>query len=496
MSDDKLTDFYSAVDALIDYAHTHLKLDPTDSDWARNQIFALFGLNSYRPTGATGSDHERPDAILEQLRETGIAAGLFDESQAESLCDQMMGIVSLSPSAMKRVFLTDVETHGGSQAMANLYDYSIKNNYVRRSVLDQNPRFETNGLIITINKAKPEFKSAAKAQAGNSVAGGYPKCSICHENEGFAGRTKFTLRTVPLTLDGQSWFWQFSPYGYLYEHGIAVNYEHTPMHVDRGTFRRLMDFVDQFPDLFIGSNAALPRIGGSVLGHDHYQAGGEKLPMHVAGSWKTFIAADFPQARIEILDWHNTAVRVVSTDREAIEELSARIHEAWINYHNEELGIIPRDGDDVFSAVSPTVLLTERGYEMSIILRSNITSEEYPEGVFHAHPEFFAIKQESIGLIEAQGLFILPGRLDTQLDQLAQLLQEDRELPEELSEFAGVFAELRELIGDSRDADVIAQAIRDELGSVCQRILENTAVFKDHRITQGFLEGLGFTPEN
>ncbi|SDU78605.1 UTP-hexose-1-phosphate uridylyltransferase [Arcanobacterium phocae] len=495
MSDSELTAFYRAVDALVDYADAHLGLDPTDADWTRNRIFGLFGLNSYRPTGATGREHERPDALITQLRETGIAAGLFDADDAPSLCDQMFGIVSLPPSGIKNRFFDDVAAHGGSYAMDRLYDYSVKNNYVRLSVLEENPRFETNGLVVTINKAKPEFKSSATAKAGNAVAGGYPQCSICHENEGFAGRAKFTLRTIPVTLGDRPWFWQFSPYGYFHEHGIVVNQEHKPMHVSRGTFRRLLDFVDQFPEFFIGSNAALAGTGGSVLGHDHYQGGRKTLPMHTAGTWKSLRCPDFPNVTVEILDWHNTAVRVVSTDRDAIEEVSERIRDGWVNYRNDELGIIPRDGDQVFSSVSPTVLMTDRGYEMSIIFRSNITSEKYPEGVFHAHPEYFAIKQESIGLIEAQGLFILPGRLDGQLAQIGELLAEDQKLPEELSEFAGVFAELRERVGDSRDPERIAQAIRDELGSVCQRILRNTAVFKEHSTTLSFLEDLGFIAE-
>ena len=171
------------------------------------------------------------------------------------------------------------------------------------------------------------------------MAGGYPSCTICHENEGFAGRDKRTLRTVPVTLGGEPWFWQFSPYGYFHQHGICVNTEHTPMHVDRDTFGHLLDFVDRFPGYFLGCNAALPRIGGSVLAHDHYQGGGEHLPMHKAAAWATFHMNGYPDAVVEILDWPGTAVRVVSRNRDAIVEISDMIRLAWQQFDDSAANI-------------------------------------------------------------------------------------------------------------------------------------------------------------
>lgn len=486
---------YETIDALVDYAKAHLELDPANEDWARNQIFAMFGLNSYAPTGATGAGHSRPDDLLADFAGALLADGLIEEEQVEAICDQAMGHLTLIPSQLQARFAQVQEADGGDAAMSWLYEYSIRSNYVRRAVLDRNPRFETRGLIVTINKAKPEFKDPKKAAAGNAVAGGYPRCSICHENEGFAGRAKFTLRTVPLKMGDEDWFWQFSPYGYLDEHGIAVNTVHTPMHVDADAFAQLISFIDQYPSLFIGCNAALARIGGSVLGHDHYQAGGELLPMHKAGSWRQLRDPQFPDAIVEVLDWHNTAVRVVSHDAEAVVAICSKIHNAWVTYSNEELGIIAQDADGVHSATSPTVIRTERGYEMSIILRSNITSEEFPAGVFHAHPEFHAVKQESIGLIEAQGLFILPGRLDRELALIADAIEAGTDLPAELEQFRLLFEETKALLASSADRAAIDAAIRDELGSICGRILHNTAVFKDKDQTVRFLLSLGFEAE-
>ena len=293
---------------------------------------------------------------------------------------------------------------------------------------------------MTINLAKPEFKNMKTAAAGNAVAGGYPKCTICHENEGFAGRDKRTLRTLPVTLGGESWFWQFSPYGYFDQHGICVNTDHTPMHVDRDTFGHLLDFVDRFPGYFLGCNAALPRIGGSVLAHDHYQGGGELLPMHKAATWAAFTLADYPDAVVEILDWPGTAVRVVSKSRQSIIDVSDIIREAWVGYDDAANGIASHDADgNRQSALSPSAIITERGYEMSLIFRNNAISDEYPEGIFSLE-----------------------------------------------------WGELAETLAGNHDREAIRQAVHDELGSVCYRILGNTAVFKQKATTQTFLESLGF----
>ena len=453
---DQLTEVYASIDALIDYALAHLDLDPRNADWTRNQIFALFRLDSYpgpktTTSAASVSDvvqdivgsrsqapygEKTPDPLLAAFRAAATTAGLFKPEEGPAYADTIMGILSANPADLDDRFLLVEHRDGGMAAMQWFYDYCVANNYVKRAQLDRNPRFDSHGLTVTINLAKPEFKNMKKAAAGNAVAGGYPKCTICHENEGFAGRDKRTLRTLPVTLGGESWFWQFSPYGYFDQHGICVNTDHTPMHVDRDTFGHLLDFVDRFPGYFLGCNAALPRIGGSVLAHDHYQGGGELLPMHKAAS-----------------------------------------HDA--------------DGNRQ-SALSPSAIITERGYEMSLIFRNNAISDEYPEGIFHAHPEYWPVKQEPIGLIEAQGLFILPGRLVDQLGIVEEALAEGRDLPDEVSEFSLEWGELAETLAGNRDREAIHQAVHDELGSVCYRILGNTAVFKQKATTQTFLESLGF----
>jgi len=453
-----MKDLLKKTQEYVDYAKTYLELDPRDEFYVGNRVLEIL-------QNAEG-----------------------DELTADER-DSVFGALSLPPSALNDRFQKLLKKDGKA-ATDYFYDYCVHNDYVKKAALDKNPRFESNGLIVTINKAKPEFRDPKKAASGNSVDGGFAKCVICRQNEGYGGRAKRNLRTVDLTLGGEHWFWQYSPYGYFNQHGIAVNCEHIPMHVDASTFGKLMDFTDMFPHYFIGCNAALPRIGGSVLAHDHYQGGGEVLPMHKAKALETLKNKAYSNAVVEVVDWPGSVVRIVSKDRRAITEIGEIIRKKWVGYNNPELGIIAEDKDGIHNAVSPTVVKTKRGYEMSIIFRSNITSERYPDGVFHAHPEFHAVKKESIGLIEAQGLFILPGRLEAQLDEIAGCIERGDGLPSELAEFGMLYDEAYALYAVDKSAGAHS-AIKKELGSICYRILENTAVFNKAQIIE-FMRDLGF----
>lgn len=483
---------YRSLDALIGYACACLDLEPSDVDWARNQILALFSLDSYDSgDGSADPVSNDVDELLKSFMQALEGAGLMAQDDAPSMADTVMGILSSRPSHLQRRFTQVEGAQGGMAAMHWFYDYCVKNTYIKKSRLDRNPRFSSGGVVVTINLAKPEFKDMKKAAAGNSTAGGYPKCTICHENEGFAGRDKRTLRTIPLTLGGHDWFWQFSPYGYFREHGICVNADHTPMHVDKDTFGNLLDFVDRFPGYFLGCNAALPRIGGSVLAHDHYQGGGERLPVHQARAWRTLHLDGHPDTPIEILDWPGTVVRVVSPLRQEIIEVSEAVRQAWVDYDNPDLNIASQGPEGRQSALSPSLVKTDRGYEMSLILRNNGVSPEFPDGIFHVHPEFYPVKQEPIGLIEAQGLFVLPGRLVGQLACLEEALVAGTGLPEQVADFSLEYGEITKTLQGSHDPDQVHEALKSEIGSVCARILGNTAVFKRPEQTEEFLRGLG-----
>ena len=379
--------------------------------------------------------------------------------EGEELEDAVYGELSLLPSEVDKRFAEILKESGSKAATEWLYNYCVCNKYVKKDVLDKNPRFDTeNGLTITINKAKPEFRDPKKAKAGNSVEGGFAKCVICRENEGFGTRNKRNLRTVSISLSGTPWFWQYSPFGYFPEHGIAVNCEHIPMHIDRGTLENLLDFVDKFPHYYIGCNAPLERIGGSVLAHDHYQGGNEILPINKARIRTKIKDKKYPYVTVGILDWAGTVIRIKSDKRNEIIDITDRLCKAWVNYNNIELGIIAKDKNGE---------------------------------VFHAHPEYHAIKKESIGLIEAQGLFILPGRLEEQLDEIEKIIVGKSELPHEYAEFKLVYEETKALYESGKYAD-IHKAMQEELGSICERILENTAVFKKEEDCLKFLQQAGF----
>lgn len=482
-------DLKSVICSLIDYAERNLGLDTRDEIYKRNELCEMIGTPCFDAGGVERDGaYELPDVFLGRLVECCKAERLVEDGGEEALKDKVMGALSLLPSAVSDRFDGILQGRGGKAATEWLYGYSVKSDYVKKSVLDKNPRFDVDNVTVTINKAKPEFRDAKKAASGNSIAGGYPKCTICRENENFGGRNKRTLRTVGIKLGGHDWFWQFSPYGYFYQHGIAVNSEHIPMHVDKQTFYNLMDFVDMFPHFFIGSNAALPRIGGSVLAHDHYQGGGEVLPLQRAGIRRRLRDKAFPNVKIGIVDWQGTVVRVETDSRDDMAAVCDKIRAAWVSYSDPALGIICEDGDGIHNAISPTVIKTAHGYEMNIILRSNITSEEFPDGVFHAHPEFHVIKKESIGLIEAQGLFVLPGRLDDELGRVEKCITENK-LTDDLSDFELVYDEAKAIYEKDGRRDV-HKAMQKELGSICGRILHNTAVFKTDELFLDFLKGI------
>lgn len=480
---------YESINNLVSYAKNNLMLKEKDVDYVKNTILLCLSLPNIDENIETSvKDVARPDELVKDFADACVNAKVFEIEDSLYFADVVMGILSLKPSEIQNVFENLENTQGKKAATEWFYDYCIKNDYVKKSILERNLRFEENGLIITINKAKPEFRDSKKAAEGNKVKGGYPKCNICHENEGYHGRNKRTLRTIDMVLDGENWFWQFSPYGYFNEHGILVNYLHTPMHIDRSTYVKLLEFVDRFPHYFVGSNAALPRIGGSVLAHDHFQGGGEVLPLQKAKAIYSFPSKDFEDMRIEVLDWPGSAIKIVSKNKEDIVEISDRIGTYWKSYENKELSLIPVDEDGVHQAVSPTAIKTDRGYEMIIIFRSNMVSEKYPDGIFHAHPEFHIIKKESIGLIEAQGLFILPGRLEEQLEEIAKIISTKSKLPKDYEDFEFVVNEIMQMLDGNFDIDNVKNCIKKELGSICYRILENTAVFKDKKIIIDFLK--------
>lgn len=477
-------DISVAIEHLLDYAETALELPPRDRFAARNALYSALGVTCAPAKAPCRRQQDTPDGVLAELFDA-----LIEPCDRDAVADAAFGALILSPSAVEDRF-SALLNKSAKSATDWFYSYCVKADYVKKSRLDKNIVFESNGYIISINKAKPEFRDPKAAAA--QTATGYPSCVICRENEGLAAKNKRTLRTVTLKLGGEEYFWQYSPFGYFNEHGIAVNAVHKPMYVDRTTFDKLFDFVDMFPHYFLGCNAALPRVGGSILAHDHFQGGRATLPLHVARPVVSLAHRDFGDTAISVLDWNGTALRISGSDRRKIAEVAEIIRRGWVSYDNAALGIVAEDGDGVHNAISPTALKTKDGYAMIVILRNNVTSAQYPDGVFHVRPQFHCIKKESIGLIEAQGLFILPGRLENELGRIYECVKSGASLDGGLEQFGLVYDEVKALCGKNTDGDNVKRALAQELGSVCARMLKDTAVFKSHGQTADFLKGLGF----
>ena len=498
---------YPAVESLLYYAQSNLLLDDLDVIWARNLLLDELKLHDYvqYEVDYDAIDAlDRPDTVLEPLVSYAVENGIITEDKREYFAGKLMNIVCKRPAEVTDIF-ADLHRKHPAKAFDWLYDYGVKSNYIQLTKISENIHWEAKGtrgkIEVTINTCRPEKNNKATAAALKTKSESYPACSICKENEGYAygGQIRQTLRTVPVTLGGEEWFWQFSPYAYFNQHGIAVNGEHVPMKVDESTLVKLCDFVDFMPGYFIGCNAALPRIGGSVLTHDHFQGGAKIMPMQKAGIRVKLKSAEYPYIDMGIVDWYNSVLRLSCSNREKLIEFAQKVNAAWQTYDDESVDIIAKT-DEQHNGITPIVRFADGKYVMDIILRNNRTNDTYPDGIFHAHPEYHNIKSESIGLIEAMGLFILPGRLAKATAEIEKYLtKEEKYVPEKLSPEMECHRDMIERLIKTSGAKITAVEaklnIKDEINRVCEEILRNTAVFKEDEKGQAafmkFLSTLG-----
>lgn len=484
---------------LIAYAEKYLDLPKRDEVYVRNRLMDILGVYDYEDA-SIDEIPELPDEILQ-----GIFA-LLEEQNVQfdkaTLGEKLMDAVILPPSAFEKKF-SELYKNSPESATEWANAYAIHSDYVKKSAIDKNIKFAgTNGLEITINLSKPEKNNKDLQKQLTVKSTSYPKCTICRENEGYQkpGFSRRNMRTVSLKLNGKDWFWQYSPYAYFNEHGIVISVEHTPMVLNRDTVESLLDFVGLYPHYFVGNNAPLPRVGGSILMHNHFQGGKTVLPMQKSGYRSVFSNNECKDVVFGTLDWYNTALRIESNSRDDIVKTAAMIFEAWETYDNEDLDIISHTGEEKHNTASCIARKTDNGYILDMILRNNRVSERYPDGIFHAHKEYHHIKSESIGLIEAMGLFILPARLKRQLalvrDYLTGSAEYNREeQPDDMQIFIPMIDRLTQTYGVI-DVNKANDVLAGELETVCQNILCNTAVFKNdergEKALNAFLESIGF----
>ena len=474
------------IDSLVSYAMNHGLAEPVDHQVLTNRLLDLLHKDDYE-----SSDEPQTEDLEE------ILAGILDYAVANGLCDdgitardifdtRIMGAVTPMPREVIRTFR---EKYAKSPVEATdwYYQFSCDTDYIRRYRIAKDMRWKYPSpygeMDITINLSKPEKDPKAIAAAKNAPQTAYPKCQLCRENEGYAGRMNHPARAnhriVPIEICGANWCLQYSPYVYYNEHCIVFNAEHVPMKIDRSAFDKLLDFVRVFPHYFVGSNADLPIVGGSILSHEHFQGGHYTFAMETAGIEKEVSFAGYEDISAGIVKWPMSVIRLTGKDPARISELADKILTVWRGYSDESVGVVAFSDGEPHNTITPIARRRGEDYELDLVLRCNITTEEHPLGVFNPHADKHHIKKENIGLIEVMGLAVLPSRLKKELTDLAQAIVDGKDIAsdEVLSKHAPWVEELKKQYTFTQDnaMDILMQ----ETGKVFAAVLEDAGVYKN-----------------
>ena len=473
---------------LINYGLSCGLLDPADETYAVNRLLELFEEDAYDPTDVS-REHRELSEILSDLLEYAHDKGLLPEDTItyKDLFDtKIMGCITPPPSAVQARFASKFEKDP-KQATNFYYDFSKNTNYIRtdRIAKDEKWKAETEfgTLDITINLSKPEKDPRDIAKAGQAKKSGYPACLLCRENEGYAGHfshpARQNHRIIPITLAGEPYFLQYSPYVYYNEHCIVFNEKHIPMKIDRDAFDKLLDFVRQFPHYTVGSNADLPIVGGSILSHDHFQGGGYVFPMVNAPYEREFEINGYEDVHAGIIRWPLSTIRLQGEDRTRVAELAEHILAEWRGYTDEAAFIHAFTEDVPHNTITPIARMRGGLYELDLVLRNNITTEEHPLGEYHPHPQYHHIKKENIGLIEVMGLAVLPARLKSEMAAMehAILAEEPLDADERIAPHAAWAQEFLKNYDDVNESN-IHKIVQDEIGKVFAKVLDCAGVYK------------------
>ena len=475
---------WAALDSLLDYAKVCGLLPAFDETFARNCLLAELKLEGYEKQSELFGFPE----CLSVLCDYAVEQGLTGDTVAErDLFDtRLMGCITPRPSDVLGKFQS-LYQKSPKDATDYFYKLSQDCNYIRRDRIAKDEHWlsatKYGELEISINLSKPEKDPRDIAAAKMKKASGYPKCLLCVENVGYAGSithpARQNLRVMPVTLDGQPWGFQYSPYVYYNEHAIIMNTRHTPMVIDRSTFEKLFSFVEQFPHYFAGSNADLPIVGGSILAHEHFQGGRHTFPMEKAEAEFTFSVPGFDDVDCCIVKYPMTVIRLSSYNKTRLCELSGRILSKWRAYSDPAAMIFAETNGEAHNTVTPIARMRDGRYELDMVLRCNLTTKEHPLGLYHPHEQLHHIKKENIGLIEVMGLAILPGRLKKEMTDLEAALLNGENLREngELSKHADWADDFMQRHPEFC-ADNAGEIIRFEIGQVFAQVLECAGVYK------------------
>ncbi len=496
---------------MIDFAVEKGLVEAEDRKYTLNLLLDIMKMDAPEPMTL---DYEplppTLTPILGGLCNIAVERGLIADTQGERelFATRLCGTITPSPKEVRDRFNALKKNEGAQDATKWFYEMCRANDYIRVDNIAKNVRFFSDSpcgeLEVTINLSKPEKDPRDIAAQRNAPAVGYPSCMLCAENPGYAGRTGFpgrqNHRMIPLMLAGEKWHMQYSPYLYYPEHCIVLNDEHRPMKISAETFDRLFDFVEQFPHYMLGSNADLPIVGGSILSHDHFQGGHYAFPMDKAADLISFKTGD-DKVSAALIDWPMTCIRLRSTDRSALKAQAVKILDAWRAYSDPENDIYA-ETDAPHNTVTPVMHRDGEMWRLDLVLRNNRTSSEHPLGIFHPHAHLHHIKKENIGLIEVMGLFILPGRLLTELAALHPYLMGEVPLSEVPAEDSPIYKHyewlknIAEQTGTALTKDEAEAAIRKALACVCAEVLADAGVYK--QTEQGraglvrFMKSIGF----
>lgn len=460
-----------------------------DAIYTTNRLLELFAIEDMECEEEVTMTVEELPVVLNEMMDYAVEHGIMKEDGIvyRDLFDtKIMSMLVGRPSEVIGEFW-NLYKESPEAATDFFYKFSQDTDYIRRYRIAKDVKWVTpteyGDIDITINLSKPEKDPKAIAAAKLAKQSGYPKCLLCVENEGYAGRVNHPARQnhriIPVTINDSRWGFQYSPYVYYNEHCIVFNSAHTPMKIERATFCKLFDFVKQFPHYFVGSNADLPIVGGSILSHDHFQGGHYEFAMAKAPVEKEFTVAGFEDVKAGIVKWPMSVIRLSCKDSDRIIELADKILGKWRGYTDEAAFVFAETDGEPHNTITPIARKRGDNFEMDLVLRNNITTEEHPLGVYHPHAELHHIKKENIGLIEVMGLAVLPSRLKTELADLADaiLAGSDLRADETLEKHADWVDEFMPKYADV-NKDNIMQILEDEVGLVFAKVLEHAGVYK------------------
>ena len=492
-----------AVKKLVTYGLETGLIENEDVIYTTNAILETLGISEYEEPASEWQNVEL-EPVLKELLDYACDAGMIENNiVSRDLFDtKLMSRLVARPSAVIGKF-RELYEESPEKATDFYYRFSQDTDYIRRYRVKKDLKWKSDTpygeMDITINLSKPEKDPRAIAAAKAAKQSGYPKCLLCMENEGYAGRLNHPARQnhriIPVTVNGHPWGFQYSPYVYYNEHCIVFNKEHTPMQINRDTFSKLLDFVRQFPHYFVGSNADLPIVGGSILSHDHFQGGHYEFAMAKAPVEEPVTIHGFGDVKAGIVKWPMSVIRLQSTDTTRLVETADHILSGWRSYTDEEAFIYAETEGEPHNTITPIARKRGDQYELDLVLRNNITTKEHPLGVYHPHKELHHIKKENIGLIEVMGLAVLPARLKGEMEKLADAIVTGQDLrADEATEKHADWAE--EFLKKYSDVNIenVHEILYKEIGIVFGRVLEDAGVYKrtpeGRRAFRKFIESL------